>query len=141
MWSQLGRRILADPNYPIAVEGPSPVASTIDPVAAGPGSGPPDGPPSPLVARLFAHHEELDARAVSEALRPIPLTELERAGLVARRGTQVTACFGVERWGPVVVVHDWPEWHSGWLRTARPNRPDRRAGRSWPARLSWPEWR
>jgi len=108
-WALLGQRILTDPGFPTAVDGPAPITGAGDPAQVAPAPG--DDPSTGVLARLFAHHEALDARAVAECLRPIPLSDLEGQGLLARHGTDVSARFGVERWGPVLVVHDWPEWH------------------------------
>ena len=69
----------------------------------------PDRSPGPII-RLFADHETLDAGVVAGALGSATVDALVEAGLLARHDASVVARFGIERWGTVVVLHDWPEW-------------------------------
>ena len=107
-WRTLGRILIRDRGFPLATSGPLPMPGTDGEVDADGQAGTTDQVSASI--RLFAHHEELDARAVAEALRPLRLSDLEKTGLVQVDGTRVSARFGIERWGPAVVLHDWPEW-------------------------------
>ena len=110
--------ILSDPDYPPAIGGPPPFGDEVD----DPGGGipvatddvPAGGPPGPrhapsAVVRLFAHHEHVDVGDVGGGLGRRTVDDLVHDGLLAREGGSVVARFGIERWGPVLVLHDWPE--------------------------------
>jgi len=107
--------VLGDPHYPEALLGqfPGVVMSSATTTV---GSSDPDEDArgrdsmSPLV-RLFVYHEILDSRAATEGIRPLVLAVLEKTGLIERQGTRVVARFGIDRWGPIAVLHDWPEWN------------------------------
>jgi Methyltransferase small domain len=106
IWQGLGRAILADRTFPQATDDPFPVGMTPE---EGEGTTPAPRGMSVLV-RMFCHHEHMDSRAITEALAPLNVSDLEHIGLVRADGTRVTALFGIERLGRVLVLHDWTEW-------------------------------
>ena len=105
-WQILGRAIAAVPAWPEAIGGTPPVPRQVTTRRPHP-SGPTD---FDLLVHLFVGHDAVDARALAERIRPAKVAELESAGLLERSGTEVVSRFGIERWGGVAVLHDWPEW-------------------------------
>jgi methylase of polypeptide subunit release factors len=106
-WQALGRAIAEVVAWPEAVSG-TPV------VPRQPTTGrahPPGASGFDLLVHLFVGHDAVDARALAERIRPAKVADLEAAGLLERSGTEVTSKFGIERWGGIAVLHDWPEWH------------------------------
>ena len=106
-WQALGRAIAAVPAWPEAIGGTPPVPRQVTkkPVTPKPGATDFD-----LLVHLFVGHDAVDARALAERIRPAKVADLEAAGLLERSGTEVVSRFGIERWGGVAVLHDWPEW-------------------------------
>ncbi|MGA8726225.1 MAG: methyltransferase [Acidimicrobiales bacterium] len=106
-WQALGRAIAAVPAWPEAIGGTPPVPRQVTkkPVTSKPGATGFD-----LLVHLFVGHDAVDARAFAERIRPAKVAELEAGGLLERSGTEVVSKFGIERWGGVAVLHDWPEW-------------------------------
>ena len=106
-WQALGRAIAAVPAWPEAIGGAPPVPRQVTkkPVTPKPGATGFD-----LLVHLFVGHDAVDARALAERIRPAKVADLEAAGLLERSGTEVVSRFGIERWGGVAVLHDWPEW-------------------------------
>ncbi len=105
-WQALGRAIAAVPAWPEAVGGVPPVPRPVSTERAHrPGVTGFD-----LLVHLFVGHDAVDARALAERIRPAKLADLEGCGLLERSGTEVLSRFGIERWGGVAVLHDWPEW-------------------------------
>jgi SAM-dependent methyltransferase len=100
-WRALGQPVLDHLRWPPAIDGAPVVTKDL-------GS---DGAAvADLLTQLFVGHDRVDARELAEYLRPIRIADLEACGLVESVGTEVVARFGIERWGGVVVLHDWPEW-------------------------------
>ncbi len=103
----IGRVVLAEPSWPPAIEGTPAVPWE------GRGLRPRARSRTDALVRLFATHDVVDSRELAERVHPLRVVHLEECGLVERSGTSVTARFGIERWGGIAVLHDWPEWRDG----------------------------